>query len=101
MAELKRLYKYPSLSQVQRKSGHVHIKDQSGGWPRLARVLKANELGRELEANEKVFHIDGNPNHNIPSNLVVIRFSGTRYRLAKSRPLYIPKEDSHGRRNGH
>jgi hypothetical protein len=51
----------------------------------------AKWLGRALEDNEKVYHLNtGERDNDSQSNLVVIRFTSTRYRLKESRPVYIP-----------
>lgn len=87
---IKRLHNYPALSQVQQKSGRVYIKDHDGKWHPRGRVNMARQLGRDLDTNEKVFHVNGNPADDSPDNLVAIKFTGTIYRIAHSRPVYVP-----------
>ena len=87
---LKRVHNYPPTSEVQRKKGHVYVKDYDGKWHPRGRVKAARELGRELEVNERVFHANGKPDDDNPSNLVVIRFTGTEYYIPHSKPVYIP-----------
>lgn len=89
---LKRLASYPTGSQVQGKSGHVRVKDRDGKWHPRGRVEMARFLKRELLPSERVFHINGKPDEDHPENLVAIKFSGTRYFIARSRPVYIPSK---------
>lgn len=87
---MQRLSNYPVLSEVKRKTGHVHVKQVGGRWPRRARVVASQVLGRELTTNERVFHMDGVPDNDRPDNLAIIRFTGTEYYIAHSEPVYIP-----------
>ena len=88
---LQRMHSYPAGSEVQSISGHVRKKTSDGTWMGRGRWVAQHKLKkRELEPNERVFHMDGNPANDDPSNLAVITFSGTVYRLKRSKPVYIP-----------
>jgi hypothetical protein len=87
---MKRRHSYPVGSEVQHKAGHVYVKDRDGKWHPRGRVTFARFLKRELKENEKVFHINGNPSADHPENLVAITFSAWRYRIAHSKPVFIP-----------
>lgn len=89
---MKRRHSYPTGSEVQHKSGHVYVKDTDGKWHPRGRVLYSRFMKRELKENEKVFHINGVPSNDHPENLVAITFSAWRYRIAHSKPVFIPAE---------
>ena len=96
---LKRLHNYPASSEVQRKTGHVYVKDVDGKWHPRGRVKMSRFLRRALLENEKVFHVNGRPDDDHPENLIAIKFTGTRYAIDHSRPVFIPsklKERSDG-----
>lgn len=89
---LQLMHRYPTGSVVQRRNGYIFVKTEEGfvSEHRLVAVLRLEN--RELMPGEKVYHKDGNRENNQPENLVVIRFSQTKYRfLPRSRVLYMPK----------
>lgn len=90
-SSLKRMHNYPAQAEVQRQSGHVYVKGPDGKWHPRGRIKMARFRQRPLEDSERVYHINGNPSDDHPDNLVAIRFSGTIYRIPKSRPVYIPQ----------
>lgn len=68
------------------------IKGEDGKWKAESRFVMADKLGRDLEANEKVYHLNGDREDNSAKNLVVIKFRTTKYvPLVKRRILWIPK----------
>ena len=57
------------------KTQYSQGKDANGVYKKHRRIME-NHLGRKLEPNEHVHHIDGNPRNNSLDNLVVLTKSG-------------------------
>ena len=96
---------YPIGTEVQDKTGRVkkrlsdaEMKDfnTKNKWISRGRYAWMKEHGEELNENQRVFHIDGDKKNDDPSNLVPITFSGTRYELAHSRVLWVPRQATTG-----
>ena len=59
---------------VENPTGYLRIKTE-GGWKRLHRVIMENHLGRKLETDEQVDHINGIKTDNRIENLQVLKNS--------------------------
>lgn len=89
--EYARMHNYPAGAEVQQTSGHVKKKTHDGTWISRGRWMAAAKiLKRDLEPGEKVYHRDGNPANDDPSNLAVIRFNAAQYRIKRSRVVWLP-----------
>ncbi len=66
-----------------------HPKQNSQGLYPLHRVLVENKLGRLLEKQEHVHHIDGDKNNNNIGNLSIVTPSEHGKHHRQSRPLVI------------
>ncbi len=93
---LARMHNYPRGTKIQRTNRYVFIKQQTGQWKAEHRwVMEQKVLGRDLEEGERVFHRNGIKDENDPGNLVVVKFSTTKFvPLKKSVVLFIPKKQS-------
>lgn len=92
--------RYPVGAITQHRNGVQYLKTSEHGMIPKARATamlstKVINGGHELEPGEIVMHLDmsthGEPNHDRPENLVVIRRRTSKYvLLKKSRVLYLP-----------
>ncbi len=92
--------RYPTGAIIQRRSGVQYLKTEEHGLIPKARATaimssKVINGGHDLEPGEVVMHLDmathGEPNHDRPENLVVIKRRTTKYELLKrSRILFLP-----------
>ena len=57
---------------VESPIDHLALRDRPYSWTGEHRVVMSYELGRELDTEEHVHHIDGNRLNNIPRNLIVL-----------------------------
>lgn len=81
-------------TEVQEKSGRVKkkVEDVDGAkWVGRNRYNWMMHHKKDLDQNDKVYHINGNKEDDDPSNLVAIRFSGVRYNIKSSRVVWEPK----------
>lgn len=51
----------------------------NGSKKRVHRHIMESHIGRELNINEHVYHLNGNPNDNRIENLAVIKKNSTKY----------------------
>lgn len=89
---------YNQGSVVMRTDGITHVKTKMGWVPEHRHVVQMR-LNRDLEAGEKVFHLDntlkGEKDFNDPKNLTIIKCRTTKWeKLKHSRLIYEPKKDS-------
>lgn len=82
---------------VMRTDGITHVKTKGGWLPEHRHVMQLR-MGRDLEAGEKVFHLDntlrGEKEFNDPKNLTVIRCRTTKWKkLIHSRVVFQPKNE--------
>jgi len=85
---------YDIGTEVQEKSGRVKkkIEDLDGAkWIGRNRFNYMMHHKRELEENEKVYHVNGDKADDRPENLVAIKFSGVRYELRTSKVVWSPR----------
>lgn len=85
---------YLAGTEVQEKSGRVKkkIEDIDGAkWIGRNRFNYMKHHKRELDENEKVYHINGDKADDNPENLVAIKFSGVRYALKTSKVVWEPR----------
>lgn len=87
-----RMSSYPKGSKVQHRSRYIFIKQDNRAWKAEHRwIMEQKRLGRDLEPGERVFHLNGVKDANHIENLVVIKFSMTKFvPLKKSVVLFIP-----------
>lgn len=85
---------YPLGTRVQHRNGYIYVKaqDDEGNVKLMAEARRVWELKRgELEAGDRVFHMDGNRENNDIRNLAKIHFNQTKYTFLKqSKILYMP-----------
>ena len=92
MKFLPRRTRYPVGSRVKRKNGPVVVKTREG-WMSEQRFIWEHTKDEELEAGDRVFFVDGDPENTDPSNLTRVRFGNVRYRFRKeSGVLYVPAD---------
>ncbi len=93
--------RYPVGAEIQYRDGHVKVKTAEHGLVPKSRVVasissKVVNGGEELKPGWRVVHLDmssyGEPDHDRPENLAVIRCRTTKFVFLKtSRILFLPK----------
>lgn len=101
MIQYPRMHNYPVGAVTEGSTGVQKVKT-SEGWRPVSRVVAANSSkvingGRELDDQDKVFHLDntliGEKGYNDPSNLVVVRQRKEKVRFLRGgRVLFIPSQ---------
>lgn len=80
---------YPVGTRVQHRNGYIVIKTGDG---MIAESRRIWELKRgDLEAGDRVFHMDGDRTNNNIHNLAKVHFNQTKFTFLKeSKVLYMP-----------
>src|SRR5713226_492836 len=81
---------YPLGTKVQYRSGYIVVKTEDGMVPESRRIWELQK--GELQAGDRVFHIDGDRTNNRISNLAKIHYNQTKFVMLKeSKILWMPK----------
>ena len=87
--------KYPVGTIKQTKDGYVFEKIHAGTLKKFVaqhRLVAEREIkGGALEHNERVYRRDGDKANNAKENLVILKFNVIKYRLKKTKIIYMPK----------
>lgn len=71
-------------------AGYVLLRLAPGEYEYEHRIVAARKLGRPLESDEVVHHIDGDPGNNNSENLMVLPYQGDHIReYARQRAEYL------------
>lgn len=85
---------YPIGTRTQHRNGYIYVKvvDDDGHPKLMAEARRTWELKRgDLEAGDRIYHMDGNRENNDIRNLAKIHFNQTRFVFLKqSKILYMP-----------
>lgn len=81
---------YPAGTRVQHRNGYIVVKTEDGMMPESRRTWELTH--GELEAGDRVFHMDGDRTNNKVGNLAKIHFNQTKFIMLKeSKVLWMPK----------
>ncbi len=92
-------HSYPVGTRVQHRNGYIVVKTGEGMMAESRRVWQLQR--GDLEAGDRVFHLDGDRTNNKIHNLAKVHFNQTKFVMLKeSKVLWLPTIRTLDKRTG-